>query len=127
MARKASVRSCKSRGAYFTHFEGRRLKLSEGPDDAPKGAICLAALRVFSEMMQVSNSDEADQGNAVRGVVDMHLGGEAVRGQADWGNEADPRGRWACPEGEVPCGQRSPPLRSRRPSRWQRLQVAGAA
>lgn len=72
MARRASVRYYASRGAYFTHFEGKQIKLAEGPDDAPKGKTYLAALARFQELMQVSNADTADQGNTVRVVVDLY-------------------------------------------------------
>jgi integrase len=72
MARRASVRYYESRKAYFTHFEGRQIKLAEGPDDAPKGKTYLAALARFQELMSVSNADTADQGNTVRVVVDLY-------------------------------------------------------
>lgn len=70
--RKASVRYYASRGAYFTHFEGRQIKLAEGPDDAPKGPTYLAALREFGELMSVETADTADQENTVRVVVDLY-------------------------------------------------------
>ncbi|MBA4063092.1 MAG: hypothetical protein C0501_05160 [Isosphaera sp.] len=72
MARRASVRYYASRAAYFTHFEGRQIKLAEGPDDAPKGPTYLAALDAFRRLMQVCNADAADQGNTVRVVVDLY-------------------------------------------------------
>jgi integrase len=72
MARRASVRYYTSRKAYFTHFEGRQIKLADGPDDAPKGPTYLAALARFQELMHVSNADTADQGNSVRLVVDLY-------------------------------------------------------
>lgn len=70
--RKASVRYYASKGGYFTHFEGKNIRLADGPDDAPKGRTYLAALAKFQEMMQVSNADTADQGNTVRVVVDLY-------------------------------------------------------
>ncbi len=72
MGRRESVRYYASRKAYFTHFEGRQIKLADGPDDAPKGPTYLAALDEFRRMMQVSNADSADQGNTVRVVVDLY-------------------------------------------------------
>lgn len=72
MGRKASVRYYESREAYFTHFEGKQIKLAEGPDDAPKGKTYLAALARFQELMQVNTADTADQGNTVRVVVDLY-------------------------------------------------------
>jgi integrase len=70
--RKSSVRYYASKGGYFTHFEGKNIRLADGPDDAPKGKTYLAALACFQELMQVSNSDTADQGNTVRVVVDLY-------------------------------------------------------
>ncbi len=70
--RKSSVRYYASKGAYFTHFEGKQVRLADGPDDAPKGKTYLAALARFQELMQVSNADTADQGNTVRVVVDLY-------------------------------------------------------
>ncbi|MGL6076779.1 MAG: tyrosine-type recombinase/integrase [Fimbriiglobus sp.] len=70
--RKSSVRYYASKGAYFTHFEGKQVRLADGPDDAPKGKTYLAALAQFQELMQVSNADTADQGNTVRVVVDLY-------------------------------------------------------
>jgi hypothetical protein len=70
--RKASVRYYASRGAYFTHFEGKQIRLATGPDDAPKGPNYLAALREFGELMQVNTADTADQANTVRTVVDLY-------------------------------------------------------
>lgn len=72
MGRRASVRYYASREAYFTHFEGRQVKLAEGPDDAPKGPTYLAALGRFRELMEVSTADAADQANTVRVVVDLY-------------------------------------------------------
>jgi hypothetical protein len=72
MARRASVRYYASRKAYFTHFEGRQIKLAEGADDAPKGPTYLAALGQFRQLMEMSNADTADQGNTVRVVVDLY-------------------------------------------------------
>ncbi|MFN4261930.1 MAG: hypothetical protein ACK4RK_21835 [Gemmataceae bacterium] len=59
--RKASVRYYASKGGYFTHFEGKNIRLADGPDDAPKGKTYLAALARFQELMQVSHADTADQ------------------------------------------------------------------
>src|SRR5436309_1852006 len=70
--RKASVRYYASKGGYFTHFEGKNIRLADGPDDAPNGPTYLAALAKFSELMQVNNADVADQGNTVRVVVDLY-------------------------------------------------------
>lgn len=70
--RKASVRYYASKGGYFTHFEGKNIRLATGPDDAPKGKTYLAALARFQELMQVSSADTADQGNTVRTVVDLY-------------------------------------------------------
>jgi integrase len=70
--RKSSVRYYATKGAYFTHFVGKQIRLSDGPDDAPKGKTYLAALARFQELMQVSNADTADQGNTVRVVVDLY-------------------------------------------------------
>jgi integrase len=70
--RKASVRYYESRGAYFTHFEGKQIRLADGPDDAPKGPTYLAALAKFSELMQVNTADTAGQENTVRIVVDLY-------------------------------------------------------
>ena len=70
--RKSSVRYYESKGAYFTHFEGKQIRLADGPDDAPKGKTYLAALARFPELMSVSNADTADQGNTVRVVVDLY-------------------------------------------------------
>jgi len=70
--RKASVRYYASKGGYFTHFEGKNIRLADGPDDAPKGKTYLAALTRFQELMQVSHADTADQGNTVRVVVDLY-------------------------------------------------------
>ena len=70
--RKASVRYYASKGGYFTHFEGKNIRLANGPDDAPKGKTYLAALARFRELMQVSSADTADQGNTVRVVVDLY-------------------------------------------------------
>ncbi len=72
MGRKASVRYYASRKAYFTHFEGRQIKLADGPDDAPSGRTDLAALDEFRRLMQASNADVADQGNTVRVIVDRY-------------------------------------------------------
>ncbi len=72
MGRRASVRYYESRKAYFTHFEGKQIKLADGPDDAPKGKTYLAALEQFCTLMQVRNADTADQGNTVRVVVDLY-------------------------------------------------------
>lgn len=72
MGRRASVRYYDSRKAYFTHFEGKQIKLADGPDDAPKGPTYLAALEQFRTLMQVSNADTADQANTVRVVVDLY-------------------------------------------------------
>ena len=72
MPRRASVRYYQSRKAYYTHFEGRQIKLADGPDDAPKGPTYLAALEEFRRLMQVSNADTADQGNTVRVVIDLY-------------------------------------------------------
>jgi integrase len=70
--RKASVRYYASKGGYFTHFEGKNIRLADGLDDAPKGKTYLAALARFQELMNVSNADTADQGNTVRVVVDLY-------------------------------------------------------
>jgi hypothetical protein len=70
--RKASVRYYASKGGYFTHFEGKNIRLPTGPDDAPSGPTYLAALTKFSELMQVSTADTADQANTVRIVVDLY-------------------------------------------------------
>jgi integrase len=70
--RKASVRYYASKGGYFTHFEGRNIRLATGPDDAPQGPTYLAALREFGELMQVNTADTADQANTVRIVVDLY-------------------------------------------------------
>lgn len=70
--RKASVRYYASKGGYFTHFEGKNIRLADGPDDAPKGKTYLAALARFRELMQVSSADTADQENTVRVVVDLY-------------------------------------------------------
>jgi hypothetical protein len=43
-ARRSSVRYRACRKAYFTHSEGRQIKLAEWPDDTPKGPTYLAAL-----------------------------------------------------------------------------------
>src|SRR5581483_8335675 len=72
MARRASVRYYASRKAFFTHFEGRQIKLADGPDDAPKGPTYLAALDEFRRLMQVSNADVAGQDNTVRVIVDRY-------------------------------------------------------
>ena len=61
----------RSKGGYCTHFEGKNIRLADGPDDAPKGGTYLAALARFQELIQVSNAETADQGNAVRVVVDL--------------------------------------------------------
>lgn len=70
--RKSSVRYYASKGGYFTHFEGKNIRLADGPDDAPKGKIYLAALDRFRELMQVNQADTADQSNTVRVVVDLY-------------------------------------------------------
>lgn len=70
--RKASVRYYASKGGYFTHYEGKKHRLADGPDDAPNGKTYLAALDKFRELMDVSNADTADQGNTVRIVVDLY-------------------------------------------------------
>jgi integrase len=70
--RRASVRYYASKGGYFTHFEGKNIRLADGPDDAPKGKASLAALARFQELMQVRTADTADQGNTVRVVVDLY-------------------------------------------------------
>lgn len=72
MARRASVRYYASRNGYYTHFEGRQIKLIEGPDDAPNGPTYLAALGRFREHMAASHADVADQGNTVRLVLDLY-------------------------------------------------------
>lgn len=72
MGRKSSVRYFASKGAYFTNFEGKRYRLADGPDDAPKGPTYLAALRKFGELMSVEAADSADQANTVRVVVDLY-------------------------------------------------------
>jgi integrase len=72
MGRKASVRYYESRGAYFTHFEGRQIKLADGPDDAPKGPTYLAALDEFRRLMQASTAATSDQANTVRVIVDLY-------------------------------------------------------
>lgn len=70
--RKSSVRYYASKGGYFTHHEGKNIRLADGPDDAPKGKTYLAALARFQELMQVNQADTADQGNTVRVVVDLY-------------------------------------------------------
>jgi integrase len=72
MGRKSSVRYFASKGAYFTNFEGKRYRLADGPDDAPKGPTYLAALRKFGELMAVETADSADQANTIRVVVDLY-------------------------------------------------------
>lgn len=72
MGRRASVRYFRSRKAYYTSFGGKQTKLAEGPDDAPKGPTYLAALKKFTELMQVSNADVADQQNTVKVLVDLY-------------------------------------------------------
>jgi hypothetical protein len=117
--RKSSVRYYATKGAYFTHFEGKQIRLADGPDDAPKGKTYLAALARFQELMQVSNADTADQGNTVRVVVDLygqhlerngqarsleidlHVGRRSVRGQDVPGVEARPRHQLARPDGQA--------------------------
>lgn len=59
--RKSSDRYYATKGAYFTHFEGKQIRLAD-----------LAALARFQELMQVSHADTADQGNTVRVVVDLY-------------------------------------------------------
>lgn len=34
---KASVRYYASKGGYFTHSEGKKIRLADGPDDARNG------------------------------------------------------------------------------------------
>ncbi len=70
--RKSSVRYYASKRGYFTHFEGKNIRLADGPDDAPKGKTYLAALARFQELMQVNHADTADQSNTVRVVVDLY-------------------------------------------------------
>ena len=64
--RKSSIRYYESKGGYFTHFEGRNIRLATRPDDAPRGPTYRAALREFGELMQVNTADTADQANTVR-------------------------------------------------------------
>ena len=61
-----------SEGGFPTHFEGKQIKVADGPDDASKGRTYLAALDEFRRLMQVSNAGTADQDNTVRVVVDMY-------------------------------------------------------
>lgn len=68
--RKSSVRYYASMNGYFTHSEGKSIRLADGPDDAPKGKTYLAALARFQELMQFSDADTANRGNALRVVVE---------------------------------------------------------
>lgn len=82
MARRASVRYYGSRQAYFTHYQGKQIKLAEGPDDAPNGPTYLAALTAFSGLMEIGNAATVGQGNLVRTVFDLYAQNLEKKGQA---------------------------------------------
>ncbi|HEX4144550.1 MAG TPA: tyrosine-type recombinase/integrase [Pirellulales bacterium] len=61
-----------SRNGYYTWFRDKQIKLAKGPDDKPTGPTYLAALRRFTELMELANADSADQGNTVRLICDLY-------------------------------------------------------
>jgi integrase len=62
----------KSRRGYYTWFRNQQIKLAKGPDDKPTGPTYLAALKKFTELLELANADTADQGNTVRLICDLY-------------------------------------------------------
>lgn len=72
MGRASQISYYRSRKGYFTWFRNKQTLLARGPDDKPTGPTYLAALRKFTEMMELSNAESADQANTVRLVCDLY-------------------------------------------------------
>lgn len=72
MARRASVRYWKSRGAYCCWLHGHQHVLAEGPDDYP-GPTYQAAVKKFARLTTLANADDAKDENTLRVVCELYM------------------------------------------------------
>jgi hypothetical protein len=72
MPRTPQVRYFDSRKAYFTTCKGRQVPLASGPKDEPDGPTSKAAVKKFSEVMQVGEAAKAEDDSLVITVLDLY-------------------------------------------------------
>lgn len=72
MPRSPGVRYFPTRKGYYTTFRHKQIPLAKGPDDKPTGPTFLAALKKFTELMELANADKADQGNTVALICELY-------------------------------------------------------